>query len=265
MDPVLLFQVKMQRRLKRNRRAECDMPVVALVGYTNAGKSSLLNAMTEAEVPVEDKLFATLDPTTRRLKLPSGKMALMSDTVGFIQRLPPQLVAAFGATLEELLDATLLIHVVDVTSPQKEKQQAAVMTVLESIGARHIPVLTVWNKTDGLDKETRSVLEEAARKLQDTYCISASTRFGLGDLLSAVETAVETSMVPMHLVVPYTRGDLVRRVHDYGIVKGCRYEKEGTYIEASVPIYLAARLKPYFVDPEPNYQTTMLAKSFPKT
>jgi len=243
-----LEEVKLHRRLKRSRRAERDMPVVTLVGYTNAGKSSLMNKLTDAEVLVEDKLFATLDPTTRRVKLPGGKTALLTDTVGFIQRLPPQLVAAFSATLEELLDSTLLLHVVDVNSPQTEKQQKAVLGVLESIGARDLPVLTVWNKCDQLSDKGKKKVYSAARKRQNTHCVSAASGEGLEDLLVAIEQSIEESMVPVFVLIPYKHGDIVQRVHAHGIVKNAMHNQDGTFIEASVPLYLAAQLKPFKAD-----------------
>lgn len=234
----------MHRRLKRNRRAERDFPVLTLVGYTNAGKSTLLNRLTDADVLAEDKLFATLDPTTRRLKLPNGKVALLTDTVGFIQRLPPQLIAAFGATLEELLDSTLLIHVVDINSAQNEKQQTSVLQILKSIGAKDLPILTVWNKCDCLPAEDRASIERVA-KAKGIFCVSAESGDGIDALLEGIEKTIEESMVPMSLLIPYQKGDLVQRVHSHGIVKSFRYEEQGTYIEASVPIYLAAQLKPF--------------------
>ena len=148
-----LEKVKTHRALYRGRRAEAPVPVVSLVGYTNAGKSSLLNRLTQAGVLAEDQLFATLDPTTRRLKMPNGKDVLMTDTVGFIQRLPTELVAAFRATLEEIKDSTLLLHVVDISSPLAGAQVAAVEAVLKDLGAGDMPRLTVWNKVDAIDDE----------------------------------------------------------------------------------------------------------------
>ena len=146
-----LDKVKTHRQLYRGRRAEATVPVVSIVGYTNAGKSSLLNQLTAAGVIAEDKLFATLDPTTRRLPLPNGKDVLVTDTVGFIQRLPTKLVAAFRATLEEIKDSTLLIHVVDISSPLAGAQVSAVEAVLKDLDVGDIPRITVWNKVDAID------------------------------------------------------------------------------------------------------------------
>ena len=141
-------KVKTHRSLYRERRKETPVPVISLVGYTNAGKSSLLNVLTAAEVYAESQLFATLDPTTRRFPLPNGKEVLVTDTVGFIQNLPTELVAAFRATLEEIVDSTMLIHVVDISSPLAGAQVAAVESVLKDLGASDIPRVTVWNKAD---------------------------------------------------------------------------------------------------------------------
>jgi GTP-binding protein HflX len=145
-----LDKVSTHRAAYRDRRAAAPIPVVSLVGYTNAGKSTVLNALVGAGVLAEDKLFATLDPTTRRLSLPNGKDVLLTDTVGFIQRLPTDLIAAFRATLEEIKDSTLLLHVVDISSPLAGAQVAAVEAVLEDLGALDIPRVTVWNKVDAL-------------------------------------------------------------------------------------------------------------------
>ncbi|GMH41293.1 hypothetical protein BSKO_09203 [Bryopsis sp. KO-2023] len=238
-----LEEVRNQRKQARERRAENDMPVIALAGYTNAGKSTLLNRLTNSEVLVEDKLFATLDPTTRRLGLPSGKEALVTDTVGFIQKLPTQLVAAFRATLEEMQDASLILHVVDVSHANAAAQADAVIQVLKDIGVEDIPILTVWNKLDQC--EDPDAVREMVMQRSDTVCISAGTGEGVDELLKTIETAVEDSMIPVNICIPYSCGDLVDSVHKHGVVKNLSYTEDGAVIEASVPIYLTGKLKKY--------------------
>ena len=220
------------------------------MGYTNAGKSTLLNNMTDADVLVEDKFFATLDPTTRRLKLPGGKTALLSDTVGLIQKLPPQFVAAFGATLEELLDATLLLHVIDMSNIHRAKQQKAVEDVMKSIGLSDVPILTVWNKADVVSpEERRVVMEEGGDR---AVCISAKTGDGLEELLLTIERCLEESMVPVSVEIPYRHGDLVQRMYTHGVVRHAEHMAEGTWIEASVPLPLASRLRPFQTTTQPD-------------
>jgi GTP-binding protein HflX len=189
--------VRRQRSLYRSRRAKAGVPVVALVGYTNAGKSTLMRALTQADVFVEDQLFATLDPLTRRIHLPGGKGALLTDTVGFIQKLPAQLTAAFQATLEELRDADLLLHVVDITHPEAALQSQTVDDTLSELGLAGRPRITALSKVDLLVPEANSLDDltdydfELAKHRPDALLISAERRWGLDELLSRIDEALE--------------------------------------------------------------------------
>jgi GTP-binding protein HflX len=185
-------QVRKQRGLHRQQRARQGVPVVSLVGYTNAGKSTLMRALSGADVLVQDQLFATLDPVTRRIRMPSGAAALLTDTVGFIQKLPTQLVAAFRATLEELEEATLLLHVVDITHPDAEQQAHTVETTLGELGLAKRPRLTVLNKIDRLEGENIDPEHVATPAwAHGGIPVSAARKWGLGELLSAIEAALE--------------------------------------------------------------------------
>jgi GTP-binding protein HflX len=176
----LIEKLRGERQLKRAKRRSSQMPIITLVGYTNSGKSTLLNALTKSDVLAEDKLFATLDPTTRRLYLPSGRTVLLTDTVGFIQKLPHTLITAFQATLEEVTEADLLIHVVDSSSPYFEKQIKSVYQVLEELGSADKPILTVFNKED---KTEQPLSEENRKKHRPAVVISAKNKTGFDDLL----------------------------------------------------------------------------------
>ncbi|MCB1359070.1 MAG: GTPase HflX [Maritimibacter sp.] len=197
-----LAKVVKTRELHRAARAKVPFPVVALVGYTNAGKSTLFNRMTGAEVMAKDMLFATLDPTMRSLVLPSGRKVILSDTVGFISDLPTQLVAAFRATLEEVLGADVICHVRDISADQTEEQARDVETILESLGVDpDVPMIEVWNKTDRLDPEARAARETEAARNPDVTATSALTGAGLDDLTAAIEAhlANETIRETLHL------------------------------------------------------------------
>jgi GTP-binding protein HflX len=213
---------------------------VAIVGYTNAGKSTLLNAVSNAEVYVADQLFATLDPTTRRVELPDGSTALFTDTVGFMQRLPTQLVAAFRATLEEVTEADLLLHVIDATHPQALEQGEAVEATLRQIGTHGKPTLVALNKVD------RLVEHGVRRQLRDRYAsateISALTGAGLSGLLQAVEAELAANMVRVDLTIPYDAGDLVTRVHEAGRVEAVEHTHAGTRIVGWLPRGLAGQV-----------------------
>jgi GTP-binding protein HflX len=217
--------------------------VVSLVGYTNAGKSTLLNALTDAGVLATDKLFATLDPTTRRLVLPGGKELLMTDTVGFIQKLPTELVAAFRATLEEIVEADLLLHVVDITHRNVREHTRAVGEVLEEIGASHKPLLVALNKVDLLGNP------EQARQVADQYtnavAVSALRGQGIADLLTAIERMLVLQMVHVNARIPYAESELLSLLHRYGVVQREQHDPSGILIEGQVPPALLSRFKPY--------------------
>ena len=236
-------KVKTHRSLYRERRKETPVPVISLVGYTNAGKSSLLNVLTAAEVYAENQLFATLDPTTRRFPLPNGKEVLVTDTVGFIQNLPTELVAAFRATLEEIVDSTMLIHVVDISSPLAGAQVAAVESVLKDLGASDIPRVTVWNKADarpGVDD--LSILAKEA-EAAGAVATSALTGFGIEDLVQTLqETLVQVALVRIEIDVPYDSGSIIGEVRKSGVVESEVYGQDGTRVVAHVPPPTARRL-----------------------
>ena len=229
-----LEQVRTHRRLYRRQRRQASTPVVAIVGYTNAGKSTLLNAISGADVLVEDKLFATLDPTTRRVNLPQGQVALVSDTVGFIQKLPTELVAAFRATLEEITDADLLLHVLDITHPNVVLQSKVVGDTLKDLGATEMPLIVALNKVDRLDSpdEVRHMLQEFPNSL----AISAREEIGLQELLTRVEAVLSESLVQVKAHIPYQEGALVALFYRWGVVDREEHDGEGTILEGRLPV-----------------------------
>ena len=236
-------KVKTHRSLYRERRKETPVPVISLVGYTNAGKSSLLNVLTAAEVYAENQLFATLDPTTRRFPLPNGKEVLVTDTVGFIQNLPTELVAAFRATLEEIVDSTMLIHVVDISSPLAGAQVAAVESVLKDLGASDIPRITVWNKADARPGvEDLNILATDA-EAAGAVATSALTGFGIDALVQTLqETLMQVALVRIEIDVPYDSGSIIGEVRRSGVVESEVYGQDGTRVVAHVPPPTARRL-----------------------
>lgn len=233
-------EVRTHRKQHRRRRKRSGIPVVAIVGYTNAGKSTLLNALSNASVVAQDQLFATLDPTTRRVHLPEGREALFTDTVGFIQRLPHDLVASFRATLEEVQEANILVHIVDITHEKAEAQMETVEEVLEDLGVAHKTVVVAWNKID-LAENPQKWRELAARQ-PNTVAISARTGEGIEDLLGRVEQLLKDMLVEIRLEIPYTDGDLLNAIHEQGIVENEDHGPNGTLVHAYVPQSLANRL-----------------------
>jgi len=229
-----LEQVRKQRELHRERRKDKGAPVVALVGYTNAGKSTLLNLLAGAKSVAEDKLFATLDPMTRRVRLGGGQEILLTDTVGFVQRLPTTLVAAFRATLEEVAEADLLVHVVDAASPSMNRQVEAVEQVLEEIGAGGRPVVLALNKIDLLPSGATLELEGAAAALPSVR-VSALMGTGSDDLLRCISDNLVLQFVALDVLIPYQRGDLVAQLHQFGTIEHESYEEGGTHLCGHMP------------------------------
>jgi GTPase len=254
-----LEEVHRHRQQYRDRRRSAPVPVVALVGYTNAGKSTLLNTLTGADVMAEDKLFATLDPTTRRAELPGGRDVLFTDTVGFINNLPTLLIAAFRATLEEINEATVLLHVVDGTHPNAPEQIRAVNQVLEELGADDKPVVVALNKLDSLVPESSlngappdldavmATLGPVLELVPDAIPMSGAMGWGLDRVLTRLEDVIETEadFVQVKLTVPYDRSDLVNRFHSMGRVESIEHTEDGTTITGLLPAALMGRFEPY--------------------
>ncbi|CAG7892320.1 unnamed protein product [Brassica rapa] len=237
-----LESVRKHRKQYRSRRVAIPVPVVSLVGYTNAGKSTLLNQLTGANVLAENRLFATLDPTTRRVQMHNGKEFLLTDTVGFIQKLPTTLVAAFRATLEEISESSLLVHVVDISHPLANQQIEAVEKVMSELDVSSIPKLVVWNKVDRVDDPHKIRLE--AEEHGDVICISALTGEGLDKFCNAVHEKLKDSMVWVEALLPFDKGDLLSTIHKVGMVKETEYTENGTLVRAHVPLRFAQLLKP---------------------
>lgn len=230
-----------RRAVERRSRQGAGMPVVALVGYTNAGKSTLLNALSGAEVFVEDLLFATLDPTIRRVELEGGRELLAVDTVGFIRALPHQLVAAFRATLEEVHEAQVLVHVADASHPQMEDQIAAARRVLAELDCADKPTVMAFNKCDRV--EDRARLEERIAGEAHGVAISALTGEGLEKLLRLVGERLEQELVPVEMVLPWEAQHLLSEAHDRGRVLAEKFGENGVALTARVPEDVAARLR----------------------
>ena len=227
-----LRDVANDRRTPRKARARSRLSTVALVGYTNAGKSTLINRLTDSEVLVEDRLFATVDPTTRRLTLPGGEPLLVTDTVGFVRKLPHQLVQAFQSTLEEVAEADLLVHVVDISSPDPQAQIRAVRTVLAEIGADEVPELVAFNKADRLGPDDKPQLERLLERYTGSVLVSAVTGEGIDLLLNRVADRLRALFRVVELVVPYERGDVVSALHRHGEVLSEVHEPQATRVRA---------------------------------
>ena len=225
------------------------MPAVAIAGYTNAGKSSLLNRLTGAGVLVENALFATLDPTIRRSQTSDGRVYTLSDTVGFVRHLPHQLVDAFRSTLEEVAQADLVVHVVDGAHPDPEEQVRAVREVLAEVGADTLPELLVINKIDAADEETLLRLKGI---WPDAVFCSARTGAGLAAVAEAVEARLPRPAVEVTALVPYDRGDLVAQVHSRGDLISSEHREDGTLVRVRVDEQLAAELAEYAVGAVPT-------------
>jgi GTP-binding protein HflX len=248
-----LEKVRAHRSRHRSRRKQSRIPVVALVGYTNAGKSTLLNQISGAEVYIADQLFATLDPTTRRVELPGGTKALLTDTVGFIQKLPTNLVAAFRATLEEIAEADLLLHVVDVTHPTAQLQAASVLDTLAEIEADHIPMLTVLNKIDRLSEPDSA--NQSLEGFEDTVAISALTGQGMEPLLAAIHRKLFEAYELVQVELPHQEGALIAMFHEQGQVEHIEHTRHGQVITGRLPVRLVARFKPFALSVEDGSST----------
>ncbi|HEX4655412.1 MAG TPA: GTPase HflX [Mycobacteriales bacterium] len=230
------------RDVKRQERRRRSVPSVVIAGYTNAGKSSLLNRLTGAGVLVENALFATLDPTVRRTETPDGRGYTLADTVGFVRHLPHQLIEAFRSTLEEVAGADLVLHVVDGSHPDPAAQLAAVREVLAEIGALDVPEIVVVNKADIADP---AWLRRLAANEPEAIAVSARSGAGLDELRQRIATALPRPDIAVALLLPYDRGDLVARIHSHGDVVSVEHTVAGTRIEARVPAWMTGELARY--------------------
>lgn len=234
-----LEQLRTTRATKKAERVRHKIPSVAIAGYTNAGKSSLLNRLTGAGVLVEDALFATVDPTTRRTQTSDGRVFTLSDTVGFVRHLPHQLVEAFRSTLEEVAESDLILHVVDGSHPDPEGQIAAVREVFAEIGASEVPEIIVINKADVADP---LVVKQLLAREPHAVVVSAHSGEGIEELLLAIEADLPRPAERVDVVVPYSRGDLLSQVHVHGEIETLDHTAEGTHLVARVPEDLAHQL-----------------------
>lgn len=242
--------VHRHRELYRNNRRRSQVPIIALVGYTNAGKSTLLNQLVNADVLAENKLFATLDPTTRQIRLPSGREALVTDTVGFINNLPTMLVAAFRATLEEILEASLIVHVLDVTHERMLDQARTVREILEELGADNRPVINALNKVDRMQDGVDPLTDlTSLGVLHHSVPISALTGAGVYQLLERIDAvlAEEQPLADITVLVPFDKNKLVELFHRRGHVEQTDYQPEGTVLSGRLPQDLLPRFAPYRV------------------
>jgi GTP-binding protein HflX len=239
-----LESVRAHRGRHRAKRRQTELQVVAIVGYTNSGKSSLLNQLSGADVLSADMLFATLDPTTRRVAMPGGREVLFTDTVGFIQKLPPEIVAAFRATLEEIIGADMLVHVVDATHPHVHAQIESVKDILAELEVDHLPTIVALNKIDLLGDGSEPLNDESLVGV--VVPVSALTGEGMTALRLAIEAVMERQFEPITVMLPYKRGDLLSLFHERGQVSSEDHSVEGITVHGRLP----HRLIPYFE----NYQ-----------
>ncbi|WP_405384213.1 GTPase HflX [Phascolarctobacterium sp.] len=236
-------KVKSVRSLHRAGRAKANVPTVSLVGYTNAGKSTLLNTLTNSDIYAQDQLFATLDPTTRQLDLPNKQQAILTDTVGFIQRLPHQLVAAFQSTLEEVVEADVLLHVIDVSHELYKEQAASVYQVLDELGAKDKTIITVYNKIDKLPLD--SALPARLAKEENSICISAKAGINLDALLELIAENLQMKSVEESFLIPYSDSAAVSRLHEAGTVLEQEYLAEGTLLKVRLEAEQVSEFEKY--------------------
>ena len=241
-----LEKVRAHRMRYRAQRKRSRIPTVALVGYTNAGKSTLLNKITHSDVYVADQLFATLDPTTRRVELPGGYQALFTDTVGFIQKLPTTLVESFHATLEEITESDLLLHVVDISHPNALNQFESVQQTLDELGANHIPIITALNKVDQLRNPESA--REIVSRFSKAVTISAMDGTGVKDLLRVIQEELYETYAPIHVRLPYQQGALISLFHEVGQVERIEHERGGVVMQGRIPGRLLAQFSNWQVD-----------------
>lgn len=235
-----LQNVKQSREISRQQRSRNRMPIAAIVGYTNAGKSTLLNKLTDANVLEEDKLFATLDPTTRNLRLSSGQEILLTDTVGFIRKLPHHLIEAFRSTLEEAKYADIILHVVDTSNPQMNTQMQIVYETLKQLEIGNKPIITIFNKKDKLDSDSAPILRDF--KADKILSISAKTGEGLNDLLTSLEEVLREQTIYLNYLFSYQDAGKIQSIRKSGQLLKEAYEEDGIRIEAYVPQELYAKI-----------------------
>ena len=245
-----LEKVRAHRKRHRSRRKASRIPVISLVGYTNAGKSTLLNRLAESDVYTANKLFATLDPTTRRVVLPDASSVLFTDTVGFIQKLPTTLVAAFQATLEEIADADILLHVIDITHPQVKAQVESVHQTLEEINADHIPLIPVLNKIDRL-KDPEAAFD-SLENYPNAVAVSALRGYGIADLLDTVQSCLYEDYQPIIVELPHSEGALKSLFHEEGLVECIENKFHGAIIQGRIPVRHVAKYQPFVIS---NYNS----------
>ncbi len=247
-----LEKVRAHRQRYREQRRRSHVPIIAIVGYTNAGKSTLLNTLAQTDVYVANQLFATLDPTTRRVELPAGNTVLFTDTVGFIQKLPTQLVAAFRATLEEITEADLLLHILDITHPNAYDQWKSVQQTLIDIGCENIPTLTALNKIDKLGQH--QTLQSRAGTYQNSIAISAKTGEGTRELLQQIESLLFENYVQLTVYIPYQHGQLISLFHEQGRVENSIPASTHMTIKGTIPGRLLARFQSFTKPPVERQQ-----------
>ena len=244
---VDIERVRTQRSSQRIQRSRAGIPVVALVGYTNAGKSTLLRALSGSDIYVADQLFATLDPTTRRIDLPSGRGILITDTVGFIQKLPTTLVAAFRATLEEITEADVLLHIVDTAHPNVVQHIETVEDTLAEIDMPPVPRILVWNKTDLWQHDLLPQFNSGEQKYAAEVVVSAQTGAGMDRLLTTIEEVLSSTLYRMKLLLPYQQGELVSMLHEAAVVEDQEHTENGVLLTVRLPASMAERFGSYRV------------------